>query len=475
MAGWASLIVSAPTTWAAPRSGDTAPAGDAIRPAAERTITVAAAPRPTRSTRDIVREGGSSGRPIMRGPKIPEALRRQLQSRLDARVDADLAQTRALRREATGLLTKFVTESPRDAREMPEALVRLGELTWETERDRFIDRFQAWERKPIDQRGPAPELDYRAARDLFGRVLRDYRWFDQYDLALYVDGFLAFEQGREDEARERFELILRDFPSSRFIPDAHMAKAEAIFNGKFDYAAALVEYETVLSYRTQIDPALYGLALFKSAWCYWRLGNNDQAARRFVGVFEATDPGAASGKVSLAQRKQLDELQGEALKYVVEVFTEDEKNTAQDLYNFLTKIGGERFSGKILRALAGQYYDQAHYERGIEAYELLIRLEPTNAEAGRWILQIAGGYQAIEDWPHLQSTFARAIADYTTGSAWSRAQPRTPDGEAHVAAANAAIETALREDATALHAKAQKDRTSRAEFDGAAALYGVYL
>ena len=28
-------------------------------------------------------------------------------------------------------------------------------------------------------------------------------------------------------------------------------------------------------------------------------------------------------------------------------FTEDDKNTAQDMYNFLTKIGGDKFAGKI--------------------------------------------------------------------------------------------------------------------------------
>jgi tetratricopeptide (TPR) repeat protein len=447
------------------------PATEAIKPAAERSISAAPAPRPSGSGRGVVREGGSSGQPAILGPKIPEALRRQLQSRLDARADADLAQAKELRGQAIELLTKFIAETPREAREMPEALVRLGELEWEAERNGFVDRFAAWEKRPVDQRGPAPELDYRVARERFGRVLRDYRWFEEYDLALYVDGFLAFEQGKEDEARERFERILREHPQSRFVPDAHMAKAEAIFSGKYDYAGALVEYEKVLSYKAQIDPALYGLALFKSAWCYWRLGNNDEAARRFVGVFEATDPGGAATRVNAAQRRQLDELQGEALKYIVEVFTEDEKNTAQDLYGFLTKIGGERFSGKIVRALAEQYYDQAHYERGIESYELLLKLEPTSPDAGRWILQIAAGYAAIEDWPHLQSTFERAIAEYTAGGTWSRAQADA----ANVAATTAAIEKALRADGTSLHAKAQRDKTSRAEFEGAAALYGVYL
>jgi cellulose synthase operon protein C len=457
----------------APRPSPTVSSPPAIQPAAERAVVSSRTVEP-KGRAPGPRQASPSGVPAIRGPKLPEALRAQLQARLDVRVTNDVAKTKELRGEAIDLLTRFIAESPRDAREMPEAMVRLGELQWENERETFVDRFAAWEKKPVDQRGPAPELDYRVARDLFGRVLRDYPWYGDYDLALYVDGFLASEQGKDEEARDRFERILRDFPGSRFVPDAHMAKAEAIFNAKFDYAGALAEYDAVLKYKGQIDPALYGLALFKSAWCHWRLGNNEEATRRFVGVFEATEePGKGAGgkSVSAAERKQLDELQGEALKYIVEVFSEDEKNTAQDLYAFLTKIGGERFSGTIVRALATQFYDQAHYERGIEAYELLLKLEPTNKDAGRWVMQIAAGYAAIEDWTHLKTAFERALAQYTTGSPWARAQADA----ANVDATTAEIEKSLREDATSLHAKAQKDKTSAAEFEGAAGLYDVYL
>jgi len=468
--GSAAVSVPAPARAATPPPSTPAAgvAGD-IKPAAERSVDAGPAQKPVGAGRGGVSEGGTSGRPAIRGPKIPEALRKQLQGRLDLRVANDLVQSRQLRSQGIALLQTFVAETPREAAEMPEALVRLAELQWENEREAFVMRFEVWDKKPVDQRGPAPELDYRVARDLLGRVLKDYPWFVELDLALYVDGFLAFEQGKEDEARERFERILRDFPRSRFVPDAHMAKAEAIFNGHYDYQAALVEYEKVLGFRAQIDPALYGLALFKSAWCYWRLGNNDEAAKRFVGVFEATDAGRKN--VNAAQQQQLDELQEEALKYVVEVFTEDEKNTAQDLYAFLTKIGGERFSGRIVRRLAEQYYDQAHYEKGIEAYELLIKLEPTSRDAGQWILQVAAGYNAIEDWGRVKAVFERAIAQYTSGGPWSRTQ----GDPANVTATTAAIEKALRQDATSLHAKAQKDKTSRAEFEGASALYDVYL
>ncbi len=182
--------------------------------------------------------------------------------------------------------------------------MRLGELYWENERESVVERFKDWEKKPVDQRGPAPEINYSLSRNLFAKVLKDYPWFQQYDLALYVDGFLATEQNKSDEAFARFTRILTDFPNSRFVPDAHMARAEIYF-AKPDYQTALAEYEEVLKFQDHTD--LVGLALFKSAWCYWRLGNNDEATRRFVEVFKATD--TTGRHVNVSQQKSLDELQ----------------------------------------------------------------------------------------------------------------------------------------------------------------------
>ena len=390
------------------------PSGPSVRAAAEKTIEAGPSSKRVPGGAKAQAGGGASslkgGRPL-NGPKIPDALRAQLQKQLDARIDRDVAQIGKLRGEAIALLTTFVNETPRESRELPEAMLRLGELKWELEREQFVDRFKAWEARPIDQRGPVPEPNFQPSRDLFARVLKDYPWFGEYDLALYVDGFLAYEQGKQDDALARFDRILKEYPSSRFVPDAHMARAEALFNGKYDYAAALAEYEKVLQFK---QSELYGLAMFKSAWCLWRLGRSDEAAKRFVAVFEITDS-QGRGIANAAQRKQLDELQSEALKYLVEVFTEDEKNTAQDVYGFLTKIGGDRFAGKVVRALAVQFYDQGHFERGMEAYELLLKLEPASSDAGRWVLAIASGYNTIEDWPHLKTTYERAVNGYTAG------------------------------------------------------------
>ncbi|HEY8076290.1 MAG TPA: tetratricopeptide repeat protein [Labilithrix sp.] len=454
-----ALVASASSADAAPDKSAPAPSGPTTRPAAERTIDVAPAQKPG-ARRKAAAQESVVGKPA-HGQKIPESMRKQLEKQLEARVDRDVTQIKQLRGEAINLLTTFVTETPRESREMPEALLRLGELRWELEREQFVDRFKAWEAKPVDQRGPTPEPNFVPSRELFGRVLKDYPWYSQYDLALYVDGFLAYEQGKQDEALERFNRILKDYPRSRFVADAHMARAEALFNGKYDYAAALAEYEEVLKFK---NSELYGLAMFKSAWCLWRLGKSDEAAKRLVAVFEFTE--GSSGP-----KKQLDELQSEALRYLVEIFTEDEKNTAQDVYSFLTKIKGDKWAGKVVRALAVQFYDQGHYERGIEAYELLLKLEPASADAGHWILEIANGWNALEDYPKLRATYQRAVDGYTTGGAWAKTQ----GDPAVVQQTNADLEKQLREHALQLHAKAQKDKTSRAEFEGAASLYDVYL
>ena len=141
--------------------GASAPPTSSVRAAAETAIVAKPTTKPGAAKRAQQGSGSSSlsgpgGRPSQNGPKIPEALRKQLEKQLEGRIDRDIAQIRALRGEAIGLLTTFVGETPREAREMPEALLRLGELKWELEREQFVERFKAWELRPVDQRGPTP-------------------------------------------------------------------------------------------------------------------------------------------------------------------------------------------------------------------------------------------------------------------------------------------------------------------------------
>ncbi len=423
--------------------------------------------------------------------QIPERLRGPLQAKIDRRIAENVAESAKLRLEALTLLRKLAAETPKESPERPETLVRLAELEWEEARERFLTAFRRWENTPIESRQDPPDPDYSKARALFKEVLLHHKSYRDYDLALYVDGFLAQEEGKADESLGRFNLILAWFPKSRFVPDAHMVRAEYEFTKSTpSYENALAEYEKVLSYG---DTELHDLALFKSAWTLWRLGRQDEAARRFLTVFQEA---AQSENQAGARRAEIDELQREALRNLVTVFAEDEKNTAEDMYRFLKDAGGDKFAGRIVLALADTFYEQAQYERGIEAYRLLLRLEPTAPEAYRSALRVAQGHSTTEAWDKLAEDYRSIIQSYapppsaagiatqpttTTGAGTAQAKA-TPQNAAWIQAqtpetkeaAVAVVEQQLREDAVGLHAKAQADK-SRTEYQAAAALYSVYL
>ena len=437
-----------------------------ISPAAERKL--GEVKRPT--IKKKADEEAKRDRAVQVSLQIPELMRASLQKKIDARIARNIAQSKKLRTEARQLLEKFVAESPENSAELPEALVRLGELEWEESRETFLIAFQKWEETPAEYRGDPPMQQYSRARSRLLIVLKKHKTFRDYDLALYVDGFLASEEGDLEGSKGRFDKILEWFPKSRFVPDAHMMRAEYEFTKDApDYRLALSEYEQVLKFK---NTELYDIALFKSAWTLWRLGQQEEAARRFLKVFQATEKAGTKRR-----RGELEELQSEALKNLVAVFVEDEKNRAEDMYKFLVQAGGDQFAGRIVRAMAETLYDQAHYERGIEAYRLLLKLEPMNPDAYKHALAIAQAHSTMESWKALEEDYTWVLKDYlprtkndVPQSAWVSAQK--PEV---LRASEQAAEKQLREDAVGLHAKAQRDKSSKGEYQAAANLYKVYV
>ena len=124
--------------------------------------------------------------------------------------------------------------------------MRLGELEWELERESFIDR-KAGEARPI-QRGSAPEPNFGPSRDSSGRVLRDYPWFAEYDSALYVDGFLASEQGKHRGGARALRVDHAGTRGRASNSDATCSRPRLPATCKYDYPGALAEYNAVLKY-----------------------------------------------------------------------------------------------------------------------------------------------------------------------------------------------------------------------------------
>ncbi|MCA9582371.1 MAG: hypothetical protein KC416_11295, partial [Myxococcales bacterium] len=105
----------------------------------------------------------------------PDALGRATRAFHDKLLDKLLREREALvvtrRKHALRLLRDFVRSEPETAPEMPDALLRLAELEWETSRSRYLAAFEKWQATAEGIRGDEPKPDYRRAFVLYRRLL----------------------------------------------------------------------------------------------------------------------------------------------------------------------------------------------------------------------------------------------------------------------------------------------------------------
>ncbi len=398
------------------------------------------------------------------------------------------AQVVVKRRQGIALLEQYLREhgpTPQTA----EVMFQLAELKWEEAKSQFLSdmaTFNAAVEQCNAQKGkapchspPQPQLDLVSSQVIYKRLLNEYPNFRKTDAVLYLYGFSLRSEGKLDQALVQYKRILNEHPESRFRPDAWMAVAEARFYDDNDYKSALAGYDEVLKFP---DSPLYDLALFKTAWCYWKLGESDKAARRFKEVLDlgsgtTTSSVARAHQLTESGRKRLEELKGEALEQLVQVFTEDERKGPKDAFDFLASIGGASYSRKVIAKLADTFYAQARYDRAIESERFLIKLDPNDEQSPDRQKRIVEAMREMDQNKEAVKELRHLAENYGPDSEWAKAQ-QNPQAVEH---AHQVAATMLHEVAKGLHAEAQRnEQQQHGHIDGerytrAAEAYAYYL
>jgi cellulose synthase operon protein C len=419
-------------------------------------------------------EAGSQARDLAVSSQIEQILRQKE------------AQVAVKRKEGISLLEVYLREhgvTPETA----EVIFQLAELKWEESKANFLSEMAVYnaavekcaaaskenekekekEKEKPEKRGrrgairlaepercklPAqPQLDLGSSQKLYARLINEYPDFRKIDAVLYLYGFSLRSEGKSAEALLLFKKILKDHPQSRFRPDAWMAVAEARFYEEGDYKRALEGYDEVLKYP---DSPLNDLALFKTAWCYWKLGDSDAAAKRFKEVLDlgSGKAGPKAHQITKEGKKRLEELKGEALEYLVQVFTEDERKGPKDAFDFLASIGGAIYSRKVIAKLADTFYAQARYERAIESERFLINLDPADPECPDRQKRIVEAYKEMDENKSAVTELRKLAETYGAGDTeWAKAQ----QDKGVIKHAHEMIAALLRNVAKELHAEAQ--------------------
>ncbi len=355
------------------------------------------------------------------------------------------------RLEAIGLLRAFLGSNPTgEAR--ADGMFKLAELLWEESRRTYLIKMDEYGRKLEKcsnaktecNPGKEPRIQLQEAAALYQELHDKYPKFRRMDLVTYLIGFAAKEDGREDDAMARFQEVIERFPQSPLFGDAWMMVGEHFFAGS-QWQKAIDAYAHIPD-----DAPTSDLSTFKTAWCYWKLGQSEQAAKDFKRVLDKAVEAERTG--TAAQRRRSASLRDEALEYLVVVFTEDRSISAQEVFDFLASIGGERYSRDVMIKVAESYAGQAEWERSNEAYRFLIKMEPGSIKAADYQREIVQNWTSALDVERAQDEIKILLEKYGPSTAWAKEQ-KNRDA---LARSLQTTEQLVRTTATNLHGEAQR-------------------
>jgi cellulose synthase operon protein C len=407
-----------------------------------------------KQSREIdVQRGPAAELYIRKRPPAPEApiLSQQLKKML-----ASTEKRRDEKRiEAIGLLRAFLGSNP-SGEARADGMFKLAELLWEESRRLYLIKMDEYGRaleKCAQTKGECaapkePRIQLSEAATLYVELHDKFPKFAHMDVVTYLIGFAAKEDGREEEAMARFQEVIERFPKSPLFGDAWMMVGEHWF-ATSQWQKAIDAYAHIPDTAATSD-----LSTFKTAWCYWKLGQSEQAAKDFKRVLDKAVEAERTG--TAAQRRRSASLRDEALEYLVVVFTEDRNISAQEVFDFLSSIGGERYSRDVMIKVAESYAGQAEWERSNEAFRFLIKMEPASIKAADYQREIVQNWTSALDVERAQDEIKVLLDNYGPQTAWAKEQKNR---EA-LARSLDTTEQLVRVTATNIHGEAQRREKS---------------
>lgn len=271
---------------------------------------------------------------------------------------------------------------------VPDYFFRLGELL--SEKHRFLNGRARGRDEPIFRAEQAHDAQ------LAGRLRREqareqqqaehalhkaiayfatamaYARYPRMDEVLFRLGYALALAGRADKARECFHRLVKDFPQSRYVPDAYLSFADEFF-AKGDMVRALAFYTKVSRFPRS---SVFGYALYKKAWAEANLSELKAALGTFVDLIEQCE----AGKIGQAQRVPLEK---EARRDLVKVYARTPGADADRAWDFFRRVGGNE-APHMMQALAELYWEQGMASLSSRVYRRMMLLEPRSSFLCAW-------------------------------------------------------------------------------------------
>lgn len=372
--------------------------------------------------------------------------------------------------EAFNLTTKFANSASRG-----ELWLRLAELYVEKaglvdmrKQDDYDAQLKAFQ---SGQSRVKPKLDLKEARDYNRKAIQLYEWFQRdfpndpkLSQALFFLGYNYFELSESAKGSYYYDLLTKRFPNSPYVGEAKFALGEYYFEGE-KWADAYREYTFLIQDRRH---RLHTFALYKGAWCLYRIGKTQQAMKYLdfiikTGRKEGSDPNGLKKAINRSR------LESEAMRDMV-VFYADIGEPAKALAYF-KGLTNDKEAMSYAEKLAYHYNDKGNKEASRDVFRVLIKENPTSPKSFEYQYQIVQNYFYTKSSPEFKEEVYRWIQDYGPRSNWAS---QNQDNKEFVANAYKLQEQTLRTYTLQQHQTAQNSRAPYSQ-QSANEAYLLYL
>jgi len=407
--------------------------------------------------------------PTTGGIRLPAPGREDGATAGDPRKDAELAAKREqLIQEGTRILP--LIEGERKA----ELIFQLAELYWEkaqiaslAEVRKHDDQVKAWleaRDKDPGSAGPEPRLSTglsdglrKNSLSLYTDLLRDYPAYARRDEVLFVKGYAEAEVSDGKSAVQTFRALVREYPHSRYVPDAWIALGEHYFRAN-DLEHARDAFTKARAFRL---PKIYAFATYKLAWCDYNAGDYPGAIAKFHDVIAYADADGALARDRVQLRR-------EALKDLVLSYAR--QGDIEEARRYLIAKGGDDGISLVER-LASTFFDDGKFDRAIEVYKALEAQAPSHPRAPSWQQRIVLAYDKLDHKENVLAEAKRLAQEYAPASGWAKANAKEKGA---LQQAGELGESALRDLVQDYHQEAVKTK-SAATYRIARDMYRQYL
>ena len=295
-----------------------------------------------------------------------------------------------------------IIELSGDSKETPDLLFRLGELYFEESRDYFFQanrkdddliRGLATKDVALQEKSKKEKTALMVQRDAnaklavnqYTQIVQRYRDYPRTDEVLFFLAHNLMDLNEEKKALIAYGKLVKDYPKSRFVPDAYLAFGEYYFNnskGRRDWLLkALEAYKSAAGFP---ESSIYGFALYKQGWCHFNLSDYPRAMDlfkatvlygEFTGASALEKQGGAKGKNTLIREARSDYVRAYERAGLL-------PQQAKENFSTVASNPDDRFA--MMELLASLYYDAGKDRDAALAYSFLIREKPLIAKTPVW-------------------------------------------------------------------------------------------